>query len=465
MLGVAPILGRALTEDDDRDSAEPVCVISYRYWESRLGRDPSIVGQRIVVGGVPFTLVGVEPKGFYGLIPGYAPAFRVHIHLLVRVSSRQLTNAVFLDARSNWVRIAARAPRATQAQAAAELNVTFHQSVPPGQPPRTVLLGPGGEGLNWIRDGFREPLLILMAAVGLVLLIACANVANLLLARAQSREKETSMRLALGAGAGRLIRQFLTESLLLAALGGTLGILLAYRAGDLLARSFRFLTLDVSPDLRVLTFTAAVTLLTGILFGLVPAIRAARVDLRDTRSRSGFAHALVVAQLGLSVVAVVGAGLYTRTLHNLRAIDLGMNIHNLTAFRLVPDASGYSRQQDADFANRVLARLETIPGVESVAFSRWTPMQGGGGVDIQTPRQACFTSPRTWSRRISSKPWECLSCSAAVSRSAIARARPSSPSSMRRSRTIYSRMNLPSAGISRFASRTTRLSAWYATAR
>jgi predicted permease len=385
VLGVAPILGRALTEEDDRDSAEPVCVISYRYWESRFGRDPSIVGQRIVVGGVPFTLVGVEPKGFYGLIPGYAPAFRVPIHLLVRVSSRQLTNAVFLDASSNWVRIAARVSRATQAQAAAELNVTFHQSMPPGQRPRTVLLGPGGEGLNWIRDGFREPLLVLMAAVGLVLLIACANVANLLLARAQSREKETSMRLALGAGAGRLIRQFLTESLLLAALGGTLGILLAYRAGDLLARSFRFLTLDASPDLRVLTFTAAVSLLTGILFGLVPAIRAARVDLRDTRSRSGFAHALVVAQLALSVVAVVGAGLYTRSLHNLRAIDLGMNIHNLTAFRLVPDASGYSRQQDADFANRVLARLETIPGVESVAFSRWTPMQGGGGVDIQTP--------------------------------------------------------------------------------
>ena len=210
----------------------------------------------------------------------------------------------------------------------------------------TLEVMPGGRGQDEVGEFLEAPLWALMAMVGLVLLIACANVANLLLARAQSREKETSMRLALGAGAGRLIRQFLSESLLLAALGGTLGILLAYRAGDLLARSFRFLTLDVSPDLRVLTFTAAVTLLTGILFGLVPAIRAARVDLRDTRSRSGFAHALVVAQLGLSVVAVVGAGLYTRTLHNLRAIDLGRNeqampVHLLRHVGVVHDVHGH----------------------------------------------------------------------------------------------------------------------------
>jgi predicted permease len=193
------------------------------------------------------------------------------------------------------------------------------------------------------------------------------------------------MRLALGAGTGRLVRQFLTESLLLSAMGGTLGILLAYRAGEVLARRFEYLTLNVGPDLRVLAFTAGITILTGILFGLAPAIRAARGDvqpglLRDSRSsRLGFAQILVVTQLALSLVAVVGAGLYLRTLHNLRAIDLGMNVHNLTVFRLIPAAAGYTSEQDAAFARRVLARLESTPDVESAALSRMLPFTGSGG--------------------------------------------------------------------------------------
>jgi predicted permease len=263
-----------------------------------------------------------------------------------------------------------------RARATAELNAMFRERK------GTVMLGPGGEGLNWIRNGLRKPLLVLMAAVGLVLLIACATVANLLLARAHSREKETSMRLALGAGAARLMRQFLTESLLLAAIGGTLGILLAYRAGDVLVRGFEHLTLDTGPNLRMLTFTLAVTILTGILFGLAPAIRAARVDVqpglqRETRSR--FSHVLVITQLALSLVAVIGAGLYTRTLHNLRSIDLGINIHNLTGFRLAPSVSGYTNERDAEFAQGVLARLESVPGVQSAA------LQTSGTAEIDVP--------------------------------------------------------------------------------
>jgi predicted permease len=385
VLGVTPAAGRLLTDDDDHESAAPACVISYRYWESRFGRDPSIIGQKIVLGGAPFTLVGVEPKGFFGLIPGYEPAFKIPIQLWAPVTPYYGIKAALLDPDSDFVRIAARIPVTARAQASAELNVLFHQLSAHDQQDRVMLLGPGGEGLNWIRDGFREPLLVLMAAVALVLLIACANVANLLLARAHAREKEISMRLALGAGSGRLVRQFLTESLLLAAFGGTLGVLLAYRAGDVLARSFEHLTLDAGPDARVLAFTAGVTILTAILFGLAPAIRATRVDVqpglqRDARSsRSGIAHALVVTQLALSLVAIVGAGLLMRTLYNLRAIDLGMDIRNVTVFRLAPTSSGYTKEQDVDFAQRVLARLEQMPGVESASLSR------PGGTDVQTP--------------------------------------------------------------------------------
>jgi predicted permease len=397
VLGVTPAIGRALTDDDDRESAAPTCMISYRYWDSRFARDPSIVGQKITLGGVPFALVGVEPQGFFGLIPGYEPAWRIPIHLFSQVTAHRLTNAVLLDPGNEWVRIAARVSRRADAQA--KLNVMFRQSLPPDRGPRTLILGRGGEGLNWIRDGFREPLLVLMAAVGLVLLIACANVANLLLARAHSREKETSTRLALGAGGARLLRQFLTESLLLAAMGGTLGILLAYRAGNLLVRSFNHLAVDAAPDLRVLAFTAAVTILTGIFFGLAPAIRATRVDLRPS-SRSTFSNVLIVTQLALSLVAVVGAGLYTRTLQNLRAVDLGLNIHNLTIFRLAPIASGYSTEQSAEFGRRLLARLATIPGVESVALSRGGPIGGGGGnAEIQVAGRSQKTRMETVSAR------------------------------------------------------------------
>jgi predicted permease len=383
VLGVAPVVGRALVDDDDRESAAPVCVISYRFWESRFGRDPAAIGQKIVLAEVPVTLVGVEPKGFFGMMPGYAADFKIPIHLLPQISANSLANARFLDTNDWWVTLAARVPRAREARASAEINLLFHQSLPQNQQNRAVMFGPGGEGSKSFRSQFRNPLLVLMAAVGLILLIACANVANLLLARAKAREKEIATRLALGAGRQRLVRQLLTESVLLAAMGAAFGTGLAYWASGVLA-SFNGLAIDVRPEARVLGFTAAITLLTGILFGLAPAIWAARAELqpslqRDTPfSRFGLASALIVAQLALSLVAVVGAALYLRTLHNLRDVDLGMNIHNLTVFRLAPGGSGYSTdERAAKFAQRVLDRLEKIPaGVESVALSGAMPLQG-----------------------------------------------------------------------------------------
>jgi predicted permease len=382
VLGIAPVIGRALTDDDDRDSAAPVCVISYHAWETRFGRDPAVIGQTILLANVPVTLVGVEPKEFVGLTPGYAADFRIPFRVIPKIAPNHVNKSIFLDPGDDWVKIAARVPRENEAQARAEINVLFQQSLPPDQRGGVVRFGHGGEGWDLIGRQFRSPLLVLMAAVGLILLIACANVANLLLARAQAREKETSMRLALGAGTSRVVRQFLTESLLLAAAGGTLGIILAYRAGDLLARGFTDLTFDVHPDISVLMFTGAVTLFTGILFGLAPAIRAARVDIqpglqRDTRaSRFGLSHMLIVAQLALSLVAVVGAGLYVRTLHNLRITDLGMNTRDVMIFKLVPAASGYTNARAAEFAQRVLDRLERMPGVASVGLARNLPLQG-----------------------------------------------------------------------------------------
>ncbi len=382
VLGIAPVIGRAFTDDDDSESAAPVCVISYRFWESRFGRDPAVIGHKIILANVPVTLIGVEPKAFLGLTPGYAADFRIPIRLVPQVAPNA-NKSIFLDPTSDWLMLVARVPRATETQGRAEINVVFQRVLPPDQRGRIMVFGRGGEGLDVISKQFRYPLLVLMVTVGLILLIACANVANLLLVRAHAREKETSVRLALGAGAARVVRQFLTESLLLAVAGGTLGITLAYRAGDLLAHGFTDLTFDVHPDMSVLAFTGAVTLLTGILFGLTPAIRAARADvqpgLQSSRSsKFALSHLLIVAQLALSLVAVVGAGLYVRTLYNLRSTDLGMNLHNLTIFRLVPGASGYRQERGAEFARRVLEQFEKMPGRESVALSRVPPLRDGG---------------------------------------------------------------------------------------
>ncbi len=400
VLGVAPAIGRAITDDDDREAAAPVCVISYRYWVSRFGRDPAVIGQQIVLANFPLTLVGVEPKDFFGLMPGYVPDVRFPNHLIPQIAARFVTNDIFFDSSQTWVKIAARVPRATEARSRGEINALFQQSLLPDQHDRVVLFGTGGEGLDAIRGQYRTPLLVLMTAVGLILLIACVNVANLLIARGQARKKETSVRMALGAGAGRLIRQFLTESLLLAAAGGALGLILAYRAGPLLIHGFPNLTLDVRPDRRGLGFTAGVTLITGILFGLAPAIRAVQVDVqpdlrRDARSpKFGLSNLLIVAQLALSLVAVVGAGLYVRTLLNLRAVDLGMNIHNLTVFRLAPGASGYTNARSLEFARRVLDRIEKVAGLKSVALSRILPLQGSGWrMNISVPGAAPPADP------------------------------------------------------------------------
>src|SRR5437660_3621802 len=339
-LGVQAVLGRALTPDDDRPGASPTAVISHGYWERRFGSDPGIVGRAITLNGVAFTIVGVSPPEFYGVQPGRSVEVWLPLHTQPQVEPRW--GATLLDAEDNWwVLIMGRLkPGVNEQQARAEVEVILQQSIASGgkpapKPETLPHLGveSGSKGLNELRQQFSKPLFILMVVVGLVLLIACANVANLLLARAASRQKEIAVRLAVGAGRGRLVRQLLTESVLLAGLGGAVGLFLAFWGTNVLvafmATGRESVALSVSPDPRVLAFTAGVSVLPGILFGLLPALRSTRVDLapalkenaRDfsaaTRGkrglRLGLARGLVVTQVALSLLLLVGAGLFVRT--------------------------------------------------------------------------------------------------------------------------------------------------------
>ena len=415
-LGVQPILGRALTPEDDKAGASPVAVISYGYWQRRFGRDPAAVGKAITVNSVPATIVGVAPPEFYGVRPGQAVEIWLPIHTQPQVEPRWSPEApgqgaqsgaqpasVFEQSDNWWLVVMGRLkPGATETQARAELDVFLQQSIAPNVKPTTkpetiphIEVEAGSKGLNELRADFSMPLFILMGVVGIVLLIACANVANLLLARAASRQKEFAVRLAIGAGRRRLGRQLLTESLLLSALGGALGTVLAFWGTDamleLISSGRQPITLSVSPDLRVLGFTAAVSILTGIIFGLSPAFRGAHVDLTPAlkegagmialpaRSGRGFrlGKALVVAQVAMSLVLLVGAGLFVRTLVNLENVNAGFDQHNLLLFGIDPTIDGYKGQRLVGFYQELTRRLEALPGARSVSMSGHTLIGGG----------------------------------------------------------------------------------------
>ena len=431
-LGVQPVLGRALTPDDDRIGASPAAVISYGYWERRFGRDPAILGRTIAVNSVPFSIVGVSPPEFYGVQPGRAVEVWLPLHTQPQVEPRwspeeeastgpkKPAAASLFEARDNWwVLIMGRVkPGVSEQQVRAELDVILQQSMAPDVKPATKAetiphLGveSGSKGLDYLRGEFSKPLFILMTVVGLVLLIACANVANLLLARAASRQKEIAVRLAVGAGRRRLLRQLLTESVLLAGLGGVVGLVLAYWGTDLLvalmASGRQTITLSVTPDPRVLGFTAAVSVLTGILFGLSPALRSTRVDLTPAlkesagtlprvtqgkrRLRLDLGKTLVVTQVALSLLLLVGAGLFVRTLTNLESVNIGFDRRNLLLFGINPTEDGYKGERLADFYRELTRRLEGLPGVRSATMSLITPINAGAsinGVSIQgyTPK-------------------------------------------------------------------------------
>jgi predicted permease len=419
-LGVGVTLGRTITPSDDKANAAPVAVISYAYWTSRFGRDPSVVGNAIRVNGVPFTLVGVTAPEFFGLLSGRPTDAWIPLSTHSEVDPGWSTwlpkgESVFSARTEWWVLMMGRLkPGVTAQQACASLDVIVRQEAAGIEPlpaaqrrpdtslqPPTTELQPASGGLDDLRREFSQPLFVLMGLVGLVLLIACANVANLLLARAEGRQKEIAVRLALGAGRRRLIRQLLTESLLLALAGGVFGVILAYWASGLLLKFMSSggdaIQLSVSPDLRVLSFTALVSLVTGILFGLAPALRGTRLDLTPAlkegagrvvgstrpagRMRFGLGKALVVSQGAMSLLLLVGAGLFVRTLRNLEKEDIGFDRGNLLLFTIDGSRVGYHGARLASLYQEMQRSLEAVPGVRSATLSRHALINDGRGGD------------------------------------------------------------------------------------
>jgi predicted permease len=401
-LGVRAVLGRTLGPADDKLDSRPVAVLSYAFWRSRFGGDPSIVGKSILVEKTPFTVIGVVAPGFAGLDPGLSD------DLWMPLSSQPSVAPYFpkrTAANSTWLEMMVRLkPGVSVSQAQSALSIMFAASTTsgssamfkPNDSPRLELTS-AAHGLTSLRHEFSQPLFFLMASVGIILLVACANVGGLSLARASSRRQEIAIRFTLGATPTRVMRQLLTESLLTSTAGAALGVLLAYWSARALAAflsaNFLPIVLDVRPDRMVLAFTIAVAVLTAVLFGLAPALQGARVDLAPTLKgassqpsafaarRFAFGSLLVVAQVALSIVVLVGAGLLVRTLVNLQQMNVGFETDHLLLFSVDMAMAGYSGLNKDPHIFQLDQNLQTqfsaIPGVTSASYSMVALLSGG----------------------------------------------------------------------------------------
>ena len=403
-LGVSAILGRTISAEDENPSAPPVAVISYRFWENRFGRSPAVVGRIVHINKVAVTIIGVAPPGFAGAMQVGESAditLPLALHLRFQPDRAQRVSPWYW-----WVRIMGRlAPNATPAQARASLEPILQETAREGwraaqsldsnprgpmpEPP-TLAADPGGQGENDRRRQYAESLRLLLGFVGLVLLAACANVANLLLARGAARRREIALRLALGASRARIIRQLLAESLWLAFAGAALGTLFASWSRGLLLMLRQFngtaAVLDLPIDGRVLGFTVAVSATTALLFGLVPALRATRLDLitefqggvrlLGAGPRSLLSSVLMVIQIALSLVLLVSTVLFVRTVQNLKNADPGFDGRHLVLFRLDAQSAGYAEGQFTALHTRIQERLARIPGVSTATFSRVALLSG-----------------------------------------------------------------------------------------
>jgi len=401
-LGVAAAVGRTIEPSDERPGAEGVAVLSYAYWQGTFGGAKSAIGKAIKLNGVPFTIVGVADPGFTRLTPGHSqdmwlPTSQVGPLRLPWGGGPEKENTW-------WLTVVGRLkPGVTLGQAESNVSLLFRNEIiqekqlKAEDDPR-VSLTAAQKGLSGIRGQLEQPLAILMAAVGILLLIACANVAGLMLSRAAGRQKEIAVRLALGAGRRRLVRQLLTESILLSFAGAALGILLAYWGANALgafvtANRYSNFQLNADPDVNVLAFTVIVATLTGILFGLAPALRGTRVNVAPalkenaqsisrgsfgSRRRFGLGSGLVVAQVALSMIVLAGAGLVVRSLAKLKAIDPGFDTRNVLQFGVNPTLTGYYKgDQVGPLYRELQSRLSSLPGVISVSYSSDTMLDGG----------------------------------------------------------------------------------------
>ena len=413
-LGVETALGRPLGPADDSPSAAPAIVLSYRYWQTAFGGDRSAVGRAIRLNGTAFTVVGVTDPRFTNLTPGKTQDFFLPLASLGALNVGWMPRAVMADSQNWWLVVLGRLKSGvSMGQAQAAVTSIFRNEMLHGAKPLVaaaddpaIALTPAPEGLTGERGRFSTVLYVLMFAVAFVLLIACANLAGLMLARSAARRKEIAVRLALGAGRPRMLRQLLTESVMLSLIGGALGMLVAYWGVHAILRfvssspeqPFAFV---ITPDWRVLTFAVCASLATGIFFGLAPALRSTRLDLTPALKEGGsslpigtghtgrrlhLGGVLVVAPVALSIVVLIGSALLVRTLKNLRDINPGFDTQNVLLFGIDPTLSGYKNAQIESLYRDLQDRFAAIPGILSVSYSS-DPLLSGSlwSTDVHLP--------------------------------------------------------------------------------
>jgi predicted permease len=404
VLGAKPAFGRTFTSKEDQTpGADPLAVISYRYWEKQFGRSATVLGRSIELNGVPFTIIGVMPRTFFGVSIGGSP----DVWIPMMMQAQVMDGKSVLEDPNSWQfqGLARRKPGVSEQQTLAAVNVVYQRyarrqvgSLLSAQDERSLreerlALLPAARGLSTLRDRLSKPLIVLMALVGLVLLVACANIASLILARASVRRREVAVRIAIGAGRLRVLRQLLTESLLLALLGGAASVLFALW-GDRLLLAFLSaagspLAINLNLDSTVLIFTACVALLTGILFGSAPAWQAARVDPGSAmkssvsglatasgtaRSRWELRKLLVIAEVAMALLLVIGAGMLLRSLHKLKNVDPGFDQNGVLLVSIDPTLAGYRSNRLMNFYRQVTDTVRALPGVRSASLSALPPI-------------------------------------------------------------------------------------------
>ncbi|PWT95654.1 MAG: permease [Blastocatellia bacterium] len=399
ILGVNAMRGRVLVPQDDMPNAQPAAVVSFKYWQQQLGSDPSVVNKQLVINNTTFTVVGITPPEFFGERVRRSPDFWIALSFQPQI---ELRDSYLNSTEAYWLMPIGRLKQGVGiGQAQADVNFSLRQFLTQQAGSQlnekrqkeiqntSIQLVSGAGGISGLRTLYSKPLRMLMAIVGMILLIACANVGSLLLSRAATRKSEISLRMALGASRIRIIRQLLTESMLLAALGGALGVFISYWGVKLLVS---FVASDAPlytrPDSQVLLFTAGVSMLAGILFGLVPALRASKTDLSSAMKEKNStgrvrlllspSSGMVVLQVALSMVLLTGAGLFARSLSKLQSEDVGFDRSNVLLVGIDPRLAGYKPTELASLYSQLFDRLHAIPNVRSVTMATYSPMSGTG---------------------------------------------------------------------------------------